>query len=168
MQILDNVLSEKRFDKLYESITDHSFPWHLQTSGVSVPGDGRYQFTHQFCDPRGARSPFDSLMEPMYYRLGVNKLYRCKVNLTLKTKKTCVFFPFHTDISFADGLIKPFDYSTAIFYLNTNNGYTLFEDGTKVDSVANRMVMFNGNTKHTSASHTEGDRFRFVLNINFS
>ena len=27
--------------------------------------------------------------------------------------------------------------------------------------------MFNGNTKHTSASHTEGDRFRFVLNINF-
>ena len=31
-----------------------------------------------------------------------------------------------------------------------------------------RMVIFDGNTKHTGATHTEGDRFRFVLNINFS
>jgi hypothetical protein len=44
----------------------------------------------------------------------------------------------------------------------------LFEDGTKVDSVANRMVVFDGTTKHTGSTHTDGDRFRFVLNINFT
>ena len=85
------------------------------------------------------------------------------MNLKIKTRKTHVFYPFHTDFT-----TLPVPFTTVVFYLNTNNGYTLFEDGTKVDSVANRMVMFNGNTKHTSASHTEGDRFRFVLNINFS
>ena len=52
--------------------------------------------------------------------------------------------------------------------MNTNNGYTLFEDGTKVDSIANRMVVFDGNTKHTGSTHTDDDRFRFVLNINFT
>ena len=38
---------------------------------------------------------------------------------------------------------------TSVMYLNTNNGYTLFEDGTKVDSVANRLVTFNNSTKHS-------------------
>ena len=107
-------------------------------------------------------SPYNYLLRNLYIRLGVNKLWRSKINLTLRTKDDFVFYPFHTDFANHD------TYTTAIFYLNTNNGYTLFEDGTKVDSVANRMVMFNGNTKHTSASHTEGDRFRFVLNINFT
>ena len=165
MQIIDNVLSQKRFDELYESITDHGFPWHLQNTGVSMEGDGSFQFTHQFCDQTGWRSPFDSLMKPMYYRLGVNKLYRCKVNLTLKTKKTYEFLPLHEDISFKEGS-TPFDYNTAIFYLNTNNGYTLFEDGTKINSVANRMVTFTGPTLHTGATQTD-ERFRFVLNFNY-
>ena len=164
MNITDNVLSQKLFDDLYYNITETDFPWYLQNTGVSVEGDGSFQFTHQFCNQLGNRSPFDFLMKPMYYRLGVNKLYRCKMNLTMKTKKTYEFLPLHTDFSFTDGG-KKFDYNTAIFYLNTNNGYTLFEDGTKVDSIANRMVVFNSNTLHAGCTPTDTLR-RCVINFN--
>ena len=108
-------------------------------------------------------SPYNYLLRNLYLRLGVNKLWRCKMNLTLRTREPSVFYPFHTDFT-----TLPLPFTTVVFYLNTNNGYTLFEDGTKVDSVANRMVVFDGTTKHTGSTHTDGDRFRFVLNINFT
>ena len=165
MNITDNVLSQKLFDDLYYNITETDFPWYLQNTGVSVEGDGSFQFTHQFCNQRGSRSPFDYLMKSLYVRLGVNKLYRCKINLTMKTKKTYEFLPFHTDVSFADGS-KEFPYNTAIYYLNTNNGYTLFEDGTRIYSTANRLVLFEGNTLHTGATQTD-ERFRYVVNFNY-
>ena len=166
VKIIDNALSEKKYQELYKAITDElEFPWYLQNTGVSVEGDGSFQFTHQFCNQRGSRSPFDYLMKSLYVRLGVNKLYRCKINLTMKTKKTYEFLPFHTDISFADGS-KEFPYNTAIYYLNTNNGYTLFEDGSKVDSIANRMILFEGNRLHTGATQTD-ERFRYVVNFNY-
>ena len=56
--------------------------------------------------------------------------------------------------------------TTAIFYLNTNNGYTLFEDGQRVASVANRIVIFDAALRHTGASCTDADH-RLVLNLNF-
>ena len=162
MQIVDNALSEENFEFIKKAITEEQdlieFPWYLQNTGVSVKGDGSFQFTHQFCDQVGNRSSFDYLMKPLYYYLGVNKFYRCKINLTMKTKETHEFYPLHTD--------QEFTHKTAIYYLNTNNGYTLFEDGTKVDSVANRMVLFEGNTLHTGATQTD-ERFRYVINFNY-
>ena len=55
--------------------------------------------------------------------------------------------------------------STSIFYMNTNNGYTKFEDGTKVESVANRMVTFPANMKHAETSCTD-EKIRVVINFN--
>ena len=64
--------------------------------------------------------------------------------------------------------VNNFDFrgKTAIFYLNTNNGYTLFEDGTKIESVANRLLTFDANLPHTGTSCTD-KQFRCVLNINY-
>jgi hypothetical protein len=56
--------------------------------------------------------------------------------------------------------------TTAIYYVNSNDGYTLFEDGTKVESVANRLVKFPCNTKHTGTSCTD-QRYRMVINLNY-
>ena len=100
------------------------------------------------------------MFKNLYYRLGVNKLWRSKINLTLRTKDPFVFYPFHTDFANHD------TYTTAIFYLNTNNGYTLFEDGTKVESVANRFVTFPNGLRHTGTSTTNAS-FRMVINFNY-
>ena len=59
-----------------------------------------------------------------------------------------------------------FDGTTCIYYLNTNNGYTLFEDGSKIESVANRLVLFDANIKHAGTSCTDA-LYRAVINFNF-
>ena len=56
--------------------------------------------------------------------------------------------------------------STSIFYVNTCNGYTHFEDGTKVDSVANRLITFPTQTKHGGACCTDTVA-RIVINFNY-
>ena len=61
---------------------------------------------------------------------------------------------------------KQKQWKTSIFYVNTNNGYTLFEDGTKVESVANRMLTFPTNMKHTGTSCTDSQT-RIVINFNY-
>jgi hypothetical protein len=57
-------------------------------------------------------------------------------------------------------------YTTLILYMNTNNGYTEFEDGMKVESVANRIVSFPEETKHRGTSCTD-EKIRMVINFNF-
>ena len=52
-------------------------------------------------------------------------------------------------------LIYKFPYKTAVFYVNTNNGYTEFEDGTKVESVENRIIFFDGSRPHNSSTCTD-------------
>ena len=61
---------------------------------------------------------------------------------------------------------KQKQWTTSIFYVNTNNGYTKFEDGTKVESVANRMITFPSNMKHTGTSCTD-EKKRIVINFNY-
>ncbi len=67
--------------------------------------------------------------------------------------------PLHIDVMFPGSL-------TAIFYMNTNNGYTYFEDGTKVESVENRLVVFPSYFSHAGATCTDEQR-RVVININY-
>ena len=57
-------------------------------------------------------------------------------------------------------------WTTSIFYVNTNNGYTEFEDGTKVESVENRLVTFSLNMKHRGTSCTD-EKTRVVINFNY-
>ena len=55
---------------------------------------------------------------------------------------------------------------SAVFYLNSNNGYTLFEDGTKVESVAGRLLVFDPHMAHTGSSSTD-TKNRVVINFNY-
>ena len=88
---------------------------------------------------------------------------RMKFNLGVRTPE--IFErPFHKD--YHDVLPENVPYKVAIFYLNTNNGYTLFESGDKVESVANRKVIFDGKLKHCGTTCTDS-KTRVVLNINY-
>ena len=50
--------------------------------------------------------------------------------------------------------------------MNTNNGYTKFEDGTTVKSEANRMVTFPASMRHLGTTCTD-QKIRVVINFNY-
>ena len=84
-------------------------------------------------------------------------MVRIKVNMEPKTAEpieSCL----HTDTNQYN--------KTAIYYVNTNNGYTRFKDGTKVDSIANRIVIFDAQTEHGGVTQTD-EQVRVVVNINY-
>ena len=89
---------------------------------------------------------------------------RIKANLLTKTPNI-IENEFHIDLNdLSEEKLK--QVTTSIFYVNTNNGYTKFEDGTKVESVANRLVIFPANMKHTGTSCTD-EKIRVVINFNY-
>ena len=71
---------------------------------------------------------------------------------------TCCFTDFEEDVAS--------HWTTAILYINTNNGFTEFEDGVKVESIANRLVMFPSNFKHRGITQTD-EQTRIMINFNF-
>ena len=160
MQIIDNFLPDPDYKNIHKVITGAEFPWYYQDHKVEE-GDNFSQFSHLLWDPqRGIASSFYPVVGSLLNALEIGILFRVKLNLTLRTESPKVS-SMHYDNHCKDAI-------TAIFYINTNNGYTLFEDGSKVDSVANRLVMFNSLTKHAGVSNTiEDSEDRWVLNVNF-
>ena len=89
------------------------------------------------------------------------EIFRIKANLLTKTSEI-VKNSFHIDIDALD--ILP--WKTGILYMNTNDGYTEFEDGTVVESVANKFVIFPANMKHRGTSCTN-EKIRVAINFNY-
>ena len=50
--------------------------------------------------------------------------------------------------------------------MNTNNGYTEFEGGQKVESVANRLVTFPSKIEHCGVSQTD-EQTRILINFGY-
>ena len=89
-------------------------------------------------------------------KIDVKTLIRVKINSYTKEDKL-IEHDLHTD----------YDYSNngAIFSINTCDGYTKLEDGTKIESVANRMLFFDASKPHCSTNTTNQAR---RVNINFN
>ena len=155
MKIVDNFLNNLEFQKIKQSVLNPYFDWYYQSSKVS-DNDGGQQFTHIFFSEDGNMSNFFNILKPIFFKLKAKDIIRAKINLTHK-KETIKKFAYHIDTHK--------NCKTAIFYLNNNNGKTLFKD-IEVESVANRMVIFPSNLEHTGTTHTDKD-FRIVLNINY-
>ena len=57
-------------------------------------------------------------------------------------------------------------HKVALFTVNTNNGYTEFENGEKIPSIENTLALFDGNVKHRSVVQTD-ENLRINININY-
>ena len=58
------------------------------------------------------------------------------------------------------------EHTTFVLSLNTNDGYTEFEDGTILESKENSIVIFDGAIKHRSVGQTD-ENIRVNININY-
>ncbi len=163
-QIDDNVLSKEYFDKLKTKLLSNDFPWFYNSYKV---GEGTeysidtpiydYQFTHIFYSDYSPKSPFINLIEPLIQMINPKAIVRIKANLTTVTPNL-ITYAYHKDFDFHG--------ETAVFYINTNNGYTIFKNGERVESVENRLVRFNSQTFHAGTSCTD-EKVRCVLNFNY-
>ena len=86
-----------------------------------------------------------------------SKLIRVKANLYLRTDEI-EHHDTHVDYDFEN--------NAAILYINTNNGLTVLEDGTEIESVANRLLFFDGSKPHHSTTCTDQKR-RVNINVNY-
>ena len=156
VEVIDNFLPEHKFKTLQSVMMGEKFPWFYKDYiAFNDKKDKGYQFCHHFLDPDPVieRSCYYYLLES-FERLG--RMYRIKSNLRTRT----LFRrrgSYHIDYP---------DMTTAIFYINTCNGYTKFERGPKVKTVANRIVIFNSNLRHAAFSQTD-EKVRVVINFNY-
>jgi hypothetical protein len=147
----------------YSILNNQDFPWNYNAYIVS-PGDkralDRHQFTHVFFQKshqETSKSIHYPVLSDLIDKINPSDLLRVKANLGIKTSEH-IEGGFHTD--------TPLKHNTAIFYLNTNNGYTKFKDGTVVDTIANRLVVFDSNLLHSGFSQTDKNA-RCVINLNY-
>ena len=159
--IVDNFLNQEEFDPIADLIVNN-FQWKYDNFVDYADEKDKFQFTHSFYKDFEIVSPFHETLKPIWNRIRPREIYRVKANLLTRTPEI-VQNRFHTDNQEISGVIQ---YTTSIFYLNTNNGYTEFEDGTKVESIANRFVSFPMDMKHRGTSCTDV-KTRVVINFNY-
>jgi len=159
--IIDNFLNQEKFNPIADLIVNN-FQWKYDNFVDYADDKDKFQFTHSFYKDFEIVSPFHETLKPIWDRIRPREIYRVKANLLTRTPQI-VENRFHTDNPEISGVIP---YTTSIFYLNTNNGYTEFEDGTKVESVANRFISFPMDMKHRGTSCTDV-KTRVVINFNY-
>ena len=167
IEVIDNFLSEEIFEQL-QVIFDQGVPWTyseiLCEDEFICDQKYNYQYVHSiYVKQEPVSRYFDNLI-PFLTKLDARALVRCKVN-SICREEEIVVHGFHTDVNYLEDHPTKFDgMKTAILYLNTNNGFTVFEDGTKVESVANRCVIFPAHYKHSGSTCTDVHR-RLALNL---
>ena len=166
MLIIDDYLSLSEHKLVKNTMLDQTwFPWFYLPSktrqGVAAGGhDEKYnfQFIHPFYSDFNFVSQHAKMLQPFIDRLKPRAIVRIKANLSPCTD-TIIKFDNHIDV-------PDFIGKTAIYYVNSNNGKTVFADGTKVDSKENRMVIFDSHLAHSGTTCTD-EKVRCVINFNY-
>lgn len=171
IKVIDNFCNKELFEKL-QSVNGRRIPWEFDEI-LSYDNE----FDDQICDKNfnhqyvfnlyeleeGAQHPYFQLIKPILDKLQARCLMRAKIN-AISRENEIIIHGFHQDFVFLNSPEGLNNIYSAILYLNTNNGFTVFQNGKRVESVANRMVIFPAKYKHSSTTCTDTIR-RMSLNI---
>jgi hypothetical protein len=165
-EVYDNFLDYESFIKIQNAHIYSNFPWYMgpivsekymKNNNLRKYEKENFQFSHVFYENNEIKSSFISNMNPILDKIKMYRLIRLKSNMQLGKKKIDEKL-MHVDYEY--------DCKTAVYYLNTNNGYTLLENNEKIYSVENRLLVFNSEIKHSGVGCTDKP-IRIVTNINF-
>ena len=157
-KVIDNYLSEDNHLRLKDILESNNFAWYFQKRSVNLKDNNKFDFHfgHNFYFNDNVTSDYFKFLNPIIEKLEVNSLIRIKGNLNVVTSKPVNSKP-HKD--------QPFDCKVALYYLNTNNGYTVINNK-KVKSIKNRIVLFDSSVEHYGVTCTD-EPIKVVINFNY-
>ena len=167
VKVIDDFLPIESFIKLQFDLTANTqFPYYFQNGKDYPLGDKKsekmldqFQFCHLFYEDLKENSDWYLSLKELLLKLNASSITRAKVNCNPYNAKL-IQGGFHSDCKFKNN-------KTAVFYLNTCDGYTIFKkDKKKIYSKANRVVIFDSKELH-AGTNTTNQKARFVLNINY-
>lgn len=159
-KVIDNVLDKETLSTMQSILLGNNFPYYFMSVVTGVDND-KELLNHSFFghllysnyQPTNAYG----VIKPLLDYIKPKSLIRAKINLYTKTEEIIVH-KAHVDFDY--------EHNGALFYVNNNDGYTLLEDGTKIESVENRLLLFKSYKKHSSTTCTN-EKIRVNININY-
>jgi len=163
-QIIDNFLEKEFFQKIKNTISNEDFPWRRRsrmTTGKGEECDHGY-FTYCFYNYLKDQSDlYEKIIIPILNKLEAKAVIQARANMNIKQLFLSDFSNYHTD-TFTNN-------KTAILNLTTCDGGTHLMIENKeifIESVENRMIIFDANILHRSVKHNNCD-VRYYINLNY-
>ena len=158
-EVIDDFVPDYTNDHIFKVLSGRGFPWYISEKVVDDSANyWNSQYYHMlYSNHTHHKSNYYSLIDSIIKKLDPAVILRAKVNSTAY-QQNIIEFPFHVDTKFKS--------KTCVYYVNDNNGYTYFEDRSKVYSKARRLLRFDSNLKHSGTTHSDA-KYRFVININY-
>jgi len=177
MKVIKNYITKEELNTIKQTLESPAFPWYCNhdiTPNTYKLASHRqkfkkedntklylknFQFTHTFyINYNISSSAYFNILNPILKKLNPHALIRIKANLRPYVEK-----PHQTEWHIDNEAPSA---KTAIFYVNTNNGYTLFKNKKIIKSEENKMVVFDSKLQHCGMSSTD-TKYRMVINFNY-
>lgn len=161
--VYDDFLPYHEFGALKEYM-ESNMGWHIspQINQNDVSNDDFYMVNSIFSNNRPAREqwttqtdiqPFINITSKLY----IDALMRVKCNFYIGAKEHYIHAP-HIDYDIYN--------IGALFFVGDCDAPTYLADGTEIESKANRILIFNSATPHSSSAPTNVP-YRMTININY-
>ena len=162
IEVFDNFLEHELFKKISNKIINSK--WSYSDLIISFDKricdelDNHQMYNMIYSDDEPKSDMFHLIRGIMMNdKFNFKSLIKIKANLSFRTTEK-IIHGYHVDV--------PYKCKTAIYYLNTNDGCTMFKDGREIGSVENRLVIFNSQLEHTGTTCTD-QKIRSVINFNY-
>ena len=157
-KIIDNFLDYEYFYQIKNLVCGDAFEWYFKKNlNNHDSGQHNYGYFQHLVFEHQILSRHSELFNNFYNLLNIFVLIRIKAN----------FYPSNeTLIHHSDHLDYPSKHKGAILSLNTCDGGTVLEDGTMIESIENRLLIFDSYKPHHSTNCTN-DKGRWNININY-
>ena len=168
-KIIDNFLNQEELDAVKSNLLSTDFPLYCigDVSGVEESLNMRkenwnFYLSHLFFNGDDIKSNYYRDVYKMFIPK-IKEIYPFKALMRIKLN----FYPYNDTLR-EHPVHADTDYSHygALFSLNTCDGYTKLKDGTKVNSVENRLLLFDAGNPHCSSTCTN-KKARFNINFNY-
>jgi hypothetical protein len=159
-KVIDNFLPKENFLIIKETLLKNNFPWYYYpniSNKNKISREHLFYMMHLIYERDLSSNFYYLIRDNLLNFINIKALIRVKANLNPNQNIKKLNEP-HTDYNFS--------HKGAIYSINTCNGGTILQDGTKIDSVENRILFFDPSLEHDVEFCTD-QKVRVNININY-